>query len=55
MEIRIKGDTLTITCSLGAGVPSKSGTTKIVATTCGFISVVGSDLKVSLNVIKSKG
>ena len=54
MEIKVEGNTLTITCALGSGVPSKSGKTNIVATTNGFASVAGSDVKVSLNVIKPR-
>ena len=54
MEIKIEGNKLTITCNLGSGVPSKSGKTNIVATTNGFQSVAGSDVRVSLNVIKPR-
>lgn len=54
MDIKVQGNTLTITCPLGSGVPSSSGKTLIVATTNGFMPVEGSDLKVSLNVIKPK-
>ena len=52
MEIKVEGNILTITCPLGSGVPSKSGKTKIVATTNGFTPVVDTDIRVSLNVIK---
>ena len=54
MDIKITGDKLTITATIGSGVPSKSGKTNIVATTNGFISVPNSDIKVSVNVIKSR-
>ena len=54
MEIKVEGNTLTITCPLGAGVPSSSGKTLVVATTNGFISVDNSDVKVSLNAIKPR-
>jgi len=54
MDIKISGDKLTITCTLGSGVPSASGKTMIVATTNGFVGVAGSDVKVSLNVIKPR-
>lgn len=55
MEIKVEGSTLTITCPLSSGVPSKSGKTLVVATTNGFIDIAGSNIKVSLNVIKPKG
>jgi len=54
MDIKLNGTTLTITCTIGSGVPSKSGKTNIVATTNGFVAVPDSDIRVSLNVIKPK-
>ena len=54
MEIKLSGNTLTITAQLSDGVPSKSGKSNIVATTNGFVGVDGSDIKVSLNVIKPR-
>lgn len=54
MEIKLEGDKLTITATIGSGVPSKSGKTNIVATTNGFVGVDGSDIKVSLNVIRPR-
>ena len=54
MEIKVVGNKLTITCDLGSGVPSKSGKTQIVGTTNGFQAVAGSDIRVSLNVIKPR-
>ena len=54
MEIKVTGDKLTITCTIGSGVPSKSGKSNIVATTNGFVPVADSDIKVSLNVIKPR-
>jgi NAD(P)H-flavin reductase len=54
MEIKKEGNNLTITCPLGSGVPSSTGKTLILATTNGFQPVPGTDLKVSLNVIKSR-
>ena len=54
MDIKLEGDKLTITATIGSGVPSSSGKTLVVATTNGFVSVANSDLKVSLNVIKPK-
>lgn len=54
MEIKLTGNVLTITTPISSGVPSKSGKSNIVATTNGFVSVDGSDIKVSLNVIKPR-
>ena len=54
MEIKLTGNTLTITTTISSGVPSKSGKTSIVATTNGFVGVDGSDIKVSLNVIRPR-
>ena len=54
MEIKVDGDKLTLVCTLGKGVPSSSGKTLVVATTNGFVRVAGSNVKVSLNVIKPR-
>ena len=54
MDIKLEGDKLTITTTIGSGVPSFSGKTLVVATTNGFVAVANSDLKVSLNVIKPR-
>lgn len=54
MDIKVENNTLTITCPLGSGVPSSTGKSLVVATTNGFVAVAGSDLKVSLNVIKPR-
>jgi len=54
MEIKVEGNTLTITATISSGVPSSSGKSLVVATTNGFIPVANSDLKVSLNVIKPR-
>jgi len=54
MEIKVEGDKLTITTTLGSGVPSSTGKTLVVATTNGFQAVAGTDIRVSLNVIKPK-
>ena len=54
MEIKLTGDRLTITCTIGSGVPSSSGKTLVVASSNGFIPVADSNLKVSLNVIKPR-
>lgn len=55
MEMKVNGNTLTITVPLGKGVPSSSGKTLVVATTGGFQPIEGSNIKVSLNVIKPHG
>ena len=55
MDIKVVGNRLTITCTLGEGTPSSSGKTLVVATTNGFQTVAGTDFKVSLNVIKARG
>jgi len=54
VEIKVEGDKLTITCTLGSGVPSSSGKTLVVATTNGFQAVAGTDIRISLNVIKPR-
>ena len=54
MEIKLEGNTLTITATVSSGVPSSSGKSLVVATTNGFVGVEGSDIKVSLNVIKPR-
>ena len=54
MEIKVNGDKLTITATIGSGVPSSTGKSLMMATTNGFVSVEGTDLKVSLNVIKPR-
>jgi len=54
MDIKLEGNKLTITATIGSGVPSSSGKTLVVATTNGFISVADSNLKVSLNVVKPR-
>ena len=52
MDIKLEGDKLTITVTVSPGVRSASGKTLVVAGTGGFVPVPGSDLRVSLNVIK---
>lgn len=54
MEIKVEGNTLTIICPLGSGVPSQSGRSLVVATTNGFTPVANSNIRVSLNVIKPR-
>ena len=54
MEIKLTGDKLIITATIGSGTSSKSGKTMVVATTNGFVDVPDSDIRVSLNVIKPR-
>ncbi len=54
MEIKVEGNKLIITCTLGSGVPSSTGKSLMLATTNGFQAVSGTDIRVSLNVIKSR-
>lgn len=54
MDIKVEGNKLVLTCTLGAGVPSSTGKSLVVATTNGFQSVTGTDYRVSLNVIKTR-
>jgi len=54
VDIKVQGDKLIITCTIGSGVPSSTGKSLVVATTNGFMAVEGSDLRVSLNVIKPR-
>jgi len=54
MDIKVIGDKLTITATISSGVPSSTGKSLVVATTNGFVGVDGSDIKVSLNVIKPR-
>ena len=54
MDIKITGNTLPITCTIGSGVHSSSGKSLVVATTNGFVAVADSNLRVSLNIIKPR-
>lgn len=53
VKIQVNGKQMVITADIEAGRPSKTGKTKIVASTNGFVSVDGG-YKVSLNVIVAK-
>ena len=55
MEIKVEGNNLVIKTPLSSGVPSRSRKTLVVASTNGFVDVVDSNIRVSLNVIKPKG
>jgi len=54
LSIKVEGNQLIITATIGSGVPSSSGKTLVVATTNGFVPVADSNLRVSLNVIKPR-
>ncbi len=54
MNIKIVGNKLHIETELSAGTLSGSGKNLVVATTNGFVQVDGSNVKVSLNVIKPR-
>lgn len=54
VKISVKGNQLTITADITAGVISASGKTLVVASTNGFVPVADSELKVSLNVIRPR-
>ena len=54
MEIKLEGNTLTIIATISSGVPSASGKTLVVCSSNGFVGVDGSDIKVSLNVVKPR-
>lgn len=54
MEFKLVGNKLTITCTVDGATISKSGKSMLVATTNGFTQVPGTDLKVSINVIKPR-
>ena len=54
MDIKVEGNTLTITCPLGGGVPSSSGKSLVVCSSNGFIPVPESDLRLSINIIKPR-
>ena len=53
VELRINGDTLTITVDLSHECGrSKSGKSMVVATTGGNVTVPGTDVKLGLNLYK---
>ncbi len=52
VKCSVNGKTLTIVADIGPGERSASGKSLVVATTNGFIAVDGSDIRVSLNVIR---
>lgn len=54
IQITVNGDEVTIKVKLTAGTPSSTGKSLVVATSNGFVPVAGSDIKVSLNIIKPR-
>lgn len=54
MKTTLNGNALTITIELEKGTRSKSGKSLIVFSTQGFKKIEGSDLSVSINIIKPK-
>ena len=54
MKVTINDKKVSMELELTPGVVSKSGKSKIVFSTGGFIPVEGTDLKVSINIIKPK-
>ncbi len=54
MEIKLENNTLKLSIPLSSGTSSKSGKTLLLASTNGFVTVAGTDLRVSVNVIKPK-
>ena len=50
--IRVQDGFLEIRQKVGAGVPSKTGKSQIVVGTGGFKTIDGSNLSISLNVIR---
>jgi len=54
METKLDGNVLTVKMPLGKGERSKSGKSLIVFSTSGFKKIEGTDLQISINVIKSK-
>lgn len=54
MKVTVDGKVIKMEMELSGGVVSKSGKSKIVYTTGGFVPVEGTDLRVSINIIKPK-
>jgi len=52
MEVTTDGKTMTIKVDLGKGILSSTGKSLVVATSNGFQGVQGTDLRISLNIIK---
>jgi hypothetical protein len=54
MEAKLEGNKLTVVIPVTAGTTSSSGKSLVVATTSGFVAVPGTDLRISINVIKAR-
>lgn len=54
MEAKLNGNELTVKMTLGKGERSHSGKSTLMFTTKGFVKVEGTDIQVSINVIKGK-
>jgi hypothetical protein len=53
ITMKVEGNTLTITVDLSKDLgPSKSGKTRIIATTAGNISIPGTDAKAGINIYR---
>jgi len=52
MKTELNNDELTINLPIEKGKRSHSGKSQIVFTTKGFVPIEGTDLKISINVIK---
>ena len=52
METKVTGNKVTIELDITKGVPSSTGKSMVVFSTSGFVPVEGTDLKVSINVIR---
>jgi hypothetical protein len=54
MEAKVEDNTLIVKMPLGKGERSKSGKSLIVFTTGGFVTAEGTNMQISINVIKLK-
>ena len=54
MKIAVNGNKILIEAELTPGVPSSTGKSLVVFSTSGFVPVEGSDLKLSINIIKPR-
>lgn len=54
VQIKAEGGVVVITIMPSGGTISKSGKSKVIATTSGFVTVPGTDYKLGLNLIAPK-
>ena len=54
IDIKVENGKLVITAPISTGVLSKSGKTKVVVSTGGFVDVPNSEIRVNLTAIKPK-